>query len=201
MTLVRTLRLAAILLCLAFTSTAYAGEDDGWLTDLDQAMKQAAAENKPVIVDMWATWCQPCLKLGKETFTDKQVMELFDGFVRVKLDMDAEKNRPFEEKYSAEQLPQVFFLRPGGERIESLNLARFESPADFAKRLVLARKELGLPSLSVESGDVAKEIAAAPLNNMRRWKLKLMSTIPSWNLEKRRVMILIMITPLNGKNI
>ena len=155
MTLVRTLRLAAILLCLAFTSTAHAGEDDGWLTDLDQAMKQAAAETKPVIVDMWATWCQPCLKLGKETFTDKQVMELFDGCVRVKLDMDAEKNRPFEEKYSAEQLPQVFFLRPGGERIESLNLARFESPADFAKRLVLARKELGLPSLSVESGDVA----------------------------------------------
>jgi len=43
---------------------------EGWLTDLDAAKKQAAAEKKDILIDFTGSdWCGWCIKLDKEVFS------------------------------------------------------------------------------------------------------------------------------------
>jgi thiol:disulfide interchange protein/DsbC/DsbD-like thiol-disulfide interchange protein len=118
-----------------------------WLTSYTAAMAKAKAENKPLLMDWWAVWCKPCLKLGKITFKDPTVTPLFDGFVLVKLDHDADENEAHVEAMKLGQLPQVFFLKPDGTVLKDLTLSKYEEPAAFAQRMHRARKALGLPAL------------------------------------------------------
>lgn len=121
---------------------------EGWQTAFEPAMKAAEAQKAPVVVDMWASWCGPCLKFAKTTLPDEAVVARLDGFVTVKLDMDAPENEALWRRYNVDNLPRVLFLSPDGAAVEALTLKAFEDPAAFAGRLDKARAHFGLPPIS-----------------------------------------------------
>ena len=56
----------------------------GWQPSLIEGLAQAERENKPVLIDMWATWCKNCLVMDKTTLEDPAVTAALDGYVKVK---------------------------------------------------------------------------------------------------------------------
>ena len=61
-----------------------AATGDGWLASLPEALRRADAEQRPVFVDFWASWCKSCLHMDKTTFRDARVKERLAQYVTVK---------------------------------------------------------------------------------------------------------------------
>lgn len=122
--------LGAVLLC-GCNQKAVAENPSGiWTLDYDAALKQAAAENKPVLVNISGTaWCSWCRTLEKEVFsTPEFVAYAKDNLICVLLDYDrsgratqtgfAKQHEPLLEKFQVEGFPTVLIMNPQGRMIQ-----------------------------------------------------------------------------------
>jgi cytochrome c biogenesis protein CcdA len=57
---------------------------EGWHASLPVALAEAERDGKPVLVDLWATWCKNCLVMDATTLADPQVNAALAGYVKVK---------------------------------------------------------------------------------------------------------------------
>lgn len=106
-----------------------------WITDYDEGLKKASEEGRPILIDAWANWCSSCKLLWKNTFLDSAVQQRLERFVRIKLDMDEQKNAVFWDKYGMKGLPWVGFLTHEGRILKEQTLLDYEPPEAFLKRL------------------------------------------------------------------
>ena len=89
--------------------------EEGWVPSLDAGLAQAKAENKMVLVDVWATWCKNCLTMDKTTFKDPKVTARLDDYVKVKYqaeDPDASPAREVIKRFEGVGLPVYAILKP-----------------------------------------------------------------------------------------
>jgi len=56
----------------------------GWQPSLVEGLAIAKRENKPVLIDMWATWCKNCLVMDKTTLEDPAVNSALSNYVKIK---------------------------------------------------------------------------------------------------------------------
>ncbi len=64
---------------------------------------------KPVVVDFWATWCGPCKMVAPEI---EKLAEKYSGAVEVvKVDVDA--NPGISQMFGIMSIPTIAFFRPG----------------------------------------------------------------------------------------
>ena len=87
----------------------------GWHNSLSRGIATARAEQKPLLIDFWATWCKNCLTMDKTTFEDEQVKAALSGYVKVKFqaeDLDAQPAKALMQKFDAVGLPTYVVLRP-----------------------------------------------------------------------------------------
>lgn len=90
--------------------------DDGWIwNDPAGALALAAKENKPVLVDFWASWCVWCIKMDEETYPDPAVQAAMKAYVPLKIDVD--KLPDFQKQFKADGLPTTVVLDPSGKEI------------------------------------------------------------------------------------
>ncbi len=89
--------------------------DEGWYASLDQGLQIAEAEGKPVLVDIWATWCKNCLTMDRTTLKDPEVQAALDDYVKVKFqaeDLNVPPARDVMTHFEAFGLPAYAIVRP-----------------------------------------------------------------------------------------
>jgi thiol:disulfide interchange protein len=87
----------------------------GWYASLGDGLDAAAREQKPVLIDMWATWCKNCLTMDKTTLADSRVQAALNGYVKIKYQAeqpDEEPARRVMERFKAIGLPTYVILKP-----------------------------------------------------------------------------------------
>jgi len=57
---------------------------EGWYASFADGLPVAEREGKPVLVDMWATWCKNCLVMDQTTLADEAVVAALDDYVKIK---------------------------------------------------------------------------------------------------------------------
>lgn len=89
--------------------------DDGWTGSICDGLATARAEDRLVLVDMWATWCKNCLAMDQTTFRDDEVTARLEGYVKVKFqaeDLASSPARELLERFEGVGLPAYAILRP-----------------------------------------------------------------------------------------
>ena len=78
----------------------------------DATFEQLVLQNdKPVVVDFWATWCGPCKMVAPEM---EKLAAKYDGTVDVvKVDVDA--NPQLSQMFSIMSIPTIAFFKPGAQ--------------------------------------------------------------------------------------
>ena len=87
----------------------------GWQASLADGLTVALREQKPVLVDMWATWCKNCLVMDQTTLADPAVVKAVAGYVKIKYQAerpDQEPARRVMERFKAIGLPTYVILHP-----------------------------------------------------------------------------------------
>lgn len=108
-------------------SAAFAAEE-GWLTDFEQAKKEAAEKNRPILVDFSGSdWCGWCIKLESEVFSKKEFNDFAkDSLVLLQVDFPRRKEQTDEQKhanetlarrYAVQGLPTVLLLDAEGKEL------------------------------------------------------------------------------------
>ncbi|MBC6996386.1 thioredoxin domain-containing protein [Neolewinella lacunae] len=95
-----------------------------------EALAKAAAEDKLIFVDAYASWCGPCKQMAANVFPQAAVGEYFNAnFINVKFDMEKEESAEFRQKHRVRAYPTLFFIDGknevvhqlvGGQRVEGL---------------------------------------------------------------------------------
>jgi thiol:disulfide interchange protein len=92
---------------------------EGWTPSLAAGLATAAREQKPVLIDMWATWCKNCLTMDKTTLADADVKAALAGYVKIKFQAEQPDEPPAKDlmqRFDAVGLPTYVILRPASAR-------------------------------------------------------------------------------------
>jgi uncharacterized protein YyaL (SSP411 family) len=121
--------LAAVILCGCNQKAVVTKRSDIWKADYDAALKQAAAENKYVLVSISGLeWCGWCKMLEEEVFSQPEFIAYAkENLICILLDFDnsgratnaefAKQHEMLLEKFQVQGFPMVLILNPQGKGI------------------------------------------------------------------------------------
>jgi thiol:disulfide interchange protein len=88
---------------------------EGWHTSLANGLQAAEREQKPALVDLWATWCKNCLTMDRTTLADPAVRSALEGYVKIKFQAENPDDplvKSVMQRFGAIGLPTYVILRP-----------------------------------------------------------------------------------------
>lgn len=86
----------------------------------DQTAREAIESGKPVVIDFWATWCGPCIKLGPvvEELAEKYSDKVTFGKVNI------DENDEIAAENRVRNIPTVLFFKDGEMKERSVGLVK-----------------------------------------------------------------------------
>ena len=87
-----------------------------WQTDLHKAMQLAEQQGKPVLIHFWTPTCQPCLKLERNVFNRKDVVDAMSSFIPVKINGESEPS--IRAYYKVDRYPTDVVVLPNNDIVE-----------------------------------------------------------------------------------
>ena len=88
---------------------------EGWHPALAEGLARASREKKPVLIDVWATWCRDCLTMDSTTLKNADVMAALSGYVKIKFQAENPDESPAKEllqRVGTPGLPTYVILKP-----------------------------------------------------------------------------------------
>ena len=81
----------------------------------NEILASAKNENKPVFLDISASWCGYCKRMKANVFTDPQVGKFYNAnFINVSVDGEKGEGIQLAKKYGVKGYPTFVFLNPDG---------------------------------------------------------------------------------------
>lgn len=80
-----------------------------------EILVKAKKENKPIFLDISASWCGYCKRMKANVFTDAEVGEFYNKtFINVSVDGEKGDGIELAKKYGVKGYPTFVFLNPDG---------------------------------------------------------------------------------------
>lgn len=100
----------------------------------DNFLRAAKKQHKPIILDFWASWCGPCKKMDRETFSDLELAAyLNDNYLVYRVDIDSKDGKAIVERFGVKEFPTLLIGDYKGNEVAKLK--GFYYPNYLAKTL------------------------------------------------------------------
>ena len=97
----------------------------------DQTAREAIQSGKIVVIDFWATWCGPCIKLGPIV---EELAEKYPDITIGKLNLD--ENDEIAGEFRVMNIPTVLYFKNGELKDRSVGLVNLQSLEDKLNKVI-----------------------------------------------------------------
>jgi thiol:disulfide interchange protein DsbD len=111
--------------------------------ELRQALAQASAQDRPVMLEVYADWCVSCQELERFTFPDAKVRQALGDTLLLRADVTANDadHQALLGRFDLYGPPAVLFFGPDGVERRGHRLVGFKGPEAFARHVRRALPE------------------------------------------------------------
>jgi len=123
--------------------TAGAARAPTWQPYTPQRLEQALQEGRPVLVDIYADWCLPCVEMDHVTFRHPEVVRALEPFATLRVDATQRvppNAEPLLERYQVFGVPTLLVFDAEGRERPDLRVNGFVPPKELLTRLADARE-------------------------------------------------------------
>ena len=109
-----------------------------WQPYTTAALQQAQQAHRPIVVDVYANWCIPCLEMDHTTFRNAQVIQALAQVSTLRIDATSEVSNDAEallKRFNVFGAPTVLFFDRHGQERKDLRLEGPANPDEFLKLL------------------------------------------------------------------
>ena len=103
------------------------------LDGLQQALQQAAAQNKTAMLDFYADWCVSCIEMEKKTFSDSGVQAVLTDTVLLQADvtLNDAQDKALLDAFGLFGPPSILFFDQSGQEMSRYRLMGFLGADEF----------------------------------------------------------------------
>lgn len=116
-----------------------------WIYQEDAALKLAKKSNSPILIDMWAEWCEACKKMDATTFSSPKMIDYFikNNWVLLKLDLteSTDQNDLIQKRFNIKGLPTLVIIPNAADPNKFFSIAGYIDDENLRKKLDKYKKD------------------------------------------------------------
>jgi FKBP-type peptidyl-prolyl cis-trans isomerase 2 len=100
-------------------ASAFQDKTISWVEDHDAGLTAARSRQKPLVLVLYADWCNFCKRLFDETLQDPRIKAVHDDFVWLRINSDKEKR--YHEQYQQNGFPLIVLMDQDGQVVKKID--------------------------------------------------------------------------------